>query len=193
MRALRCTCSQEYRSHSDTTPSSSVLYCAVYCYDAGANARKAVNEKRADFTPLFFHAAPRMYREGKIPMDVAFLHVSPPDTHGMYVYMCHVTTGYVTLGLSVGDALGALDSAKLVIAQVNPMVPRIFGNTELHVSKIHKMCWCDDHLPLLPPAPTSEIDAKVAANVAALIPDGACLQVLMLCVAMTTGWHWRSS
>jgi acyl-CoA hydrolase len=131
----------------------------------GANCRKAVQENRADFTPLFFHMAPRLYREKVIPMDVAFIHVSPPDEHG-----------FVSLGLGVGDALGALDACKVIIAQVNPKLPRVLGNCELHVSKIHKMCICDDTLPMIVPGPSSELDMKIASNVAALIPDGACIQ-----------------
>lgn len=83
----------------------------------------------------------------------------------------------MSLSLSVGDALAAIDSAKLIIAQVNPKLPRILGNAEVHSSRIHKFCWSEDELPIIPPSPTNEIDSKIAANVAALIPDGACLQV----------------
>ena len=92
----------------------------------GSNARKAVNEGRADFTPIFLSEIPLLYRLKKIPLDVALIHVTPPDKHG-----------YCSLGVTVCEARAAIEQAKVVIAQVNPKMPRTFGDAFVHISDIN--------------------------------------------------------
>ncbi len=92
----------------------------------GANMRKAVNSGRTDFIPSFFSEVPLMFRNGVIPIDVALIQVSPPDKHG-----------YCSLGISVDTTKAAVDSAKIVIAQINPRMPRTHGDGLLHISMFH--------------------------------------------------------
>src|SRR5512142_2497413 len=97
----------------------------------GANVRKAVEEGRADYMPVFLSEVPRLFRTGVLPLDVALIHVSPPDRHG-----------FCSLGVSVDVTRAAVESAKHVIAQVNPRMPRTHGDGLLHVDDI------DDLVPV---------------------------------------------
>ena len=92
--------------------------------------RDAVNSDHGDFVPVFLSEIPLLFKNGHLPIDVAMITVSPPDQHG-----------YCTLGTSVDVARSAVDTAKTIIAQVNPKMPRTHGDGMLHVSKIHKMVW----------------------------------------------------
>lgn len=130
------------------------------------NIRKAVNEGRGDYIPVFLSEIPNLFRRNVLPIDVAMIHVSPPDQHG-----------YCSLGVSVDIAGSALRHAKTVIAQVNPKMPRTFGEV-IHVRNIHKLVQCDDALPELPAsADSSDIVRKVGSNCAGLVEDGATIQM----------------
>ena len=95
--------------------------------------RSAVNEGRADYVPVFLSDIPNLFTQGLLPIDVAIVQVSPPDEHG-----------YCSLGLSVDIARSAVNTAKYVIAQVNPNVPRTHGDGLIHCTRFYSMVFCDD-------------------------------------------------
>ncbi|MFO0973598.1 MAG: GNAT family N-acetyltransferase [Phycisphaerae bacterium] len=132
----------------------------------GANVREAVADGRADYTPVFLSEIPRLVRERRIPIDVTILSMTPPDVYG-----------YCTLGTHVGIARAAIEVARCVIGQINPRMPRTFGDTLVHVDQVHAFVECEHELPeLKPPPPRSETDA-IARYIAELVPDGAMLQM----------------
>ena len=132
----------------------------------GANMREAVAEGAADYIPVFLSEVPGLFRKGIMPLDVALIHVSPPDKHG-----------YCSLGVSVDVARAAVQTAKLVIAQVNPTMPRTHGDGLIHVSDIDYAVECNDPIHEVPMAPISETEAAIGRHCAELIEDGACLQM----------------
>lgn len=127
--------------------------------------RAAIHEGRGDFTPCFLGEVPLLFKNGYLPIDVALVHVSPPDEHG-----------FCSLGVEVGVTKTAAQSAKIVIAEVNPKMPRTLGDAFLHVSKLTHIVEVDYPLPEVSMAGTSETAVQIATHVAALIPDGATLQ-----------------
>ena len=131
----------------------------------GANVRDAVHDGRADFMPVFLSELPELIRSRRIRVDVALVQVSPPDRHG-----------YVSLGVSVDIVRAAVDSASLVIAEVNPRMPRTHGDSFLHIDRIDRLVPVD--LPLLErlPEPLGDVERAIGRHVASLIPDGATLQ-----------------
>jgi 4-hydroxybutyrate CoA-transferase len=138
----------------------------------GKNARAAVNDGRADFTPIFLSEIPGLFTRGILPIDVALIHVSPPDEHGFCSY-----------GVGVECAKPAAEAAKIVIAQVNPQMPRAFGDSFIHVDKF---TYCiEANVPLLEMAQVAkdispnerEVYRKIGKNIANLIEDGSTLQL----------------
>ena len=128
--------------------------------------RQAVREGRADFIPAFLSDIPDMIRT-VLPVDVALVHVSPPDVHG-----------YCSLGVSVDIARTAVNCAKYVIAQVNPQMPRTHGDGMIHTDRFTAMIFHDEALPQVDYGiKVTETELKVGENVAALIEDGSTLQV----------------
>ncbi len=138
----------------------------VDAFFIGANVRKAVNDHRADFIPIFLSEVPMLFRRNLLPIDIALIHVSPADAHG-----------YCSLGVSVDTTLAAVETAQLVIAQVNPNMPRTHGDGMIHQSKIHFAVECQDELPVTHPHSIGDIETKIGKNVAELVEDGACLQM----------------
>lgn len=132
----------------------------------GANVRKALVTGEADYVPVFLSEIPRMFRSGLMPIDVALLTVSPPDRHG-----------FCSLGTSVDVSKAAMESARVVIAEVNPHMPRTLGDGIVHVSKIHFGVEVDTPLPEHPLATPTAVDEAIGRHVAALIEDGATLQM----------------
>jgi len=130
------------------------------------NVRQAVNEGRADFTPCFLSEIPGLFKNGQIPLDVALVHVSPPDEHG-----------FCSFGVEVGVTKTAAQSARMVIAEVNPNMPRTLGDSFIHVSKINFIVPVDYALPDVPMAASSALSVQIAKHIAGLIPDGATLQM----------------
>lgn len=130
-----------------------------------SNVRKAVNEGLADFTPVFLSEIPGLFRSGRMALDVAVIHVSPPDEHG-----------YCSYGVEVGVTKSAAESAGMVIAEVNPHMPRTLGDSFIHVKQIDYFVDVDYHLPELRPEPASDVQNQIAGHIAELIPDGATLQ-----------------
>jgi acetyl-CoA hydrolase len=131
----------------------------------GANTRDAVKEGRADFTPVFLGEVPSMFH-ASLPLDVAMIQVSPPDEHG-----------YCRLGLSVACALPAVEAARVVIAELNPRVPRTLGNSAVHVSEIDFAVEVERPLPFVQPAAFGEVERAIGEHVASLVPNGATIQV----------------
>jgi acetyl-CoA hydrolase len=130
------------------------------------NVRRAVNEGRADFTPCFLSEIPGLFKNGFLPLDVALIHVSPPDEHG-----------FCSFGVEVGVTKTAAPSARIVIAEVNPNMPRTLGDAFIHVSKITYAVPVDYELPETPMGDPSELATRIAKHIASLIPDGATLQM----------------
>jgi acyl-CoA hydrolase/GNAT superfamily N-acetyltransferase len=131
----------------------------------GQNVRSAVHEGRADFMPVFLSEIPSLIRSRRVRVDAVLVQVSPPDAHG-----------YVSLGVSVDIVRAAVDSADLIIAEVNPQMPRALGDSFVHVSHIAKLVPVDAPLYELVPEPLDDVCRAIGRNVASLIPDGATLQ-----------------
>jgi acyl-CoA hydrolase len=132
----------------------------------GTNVRSAVQEGRADFMPVFLSEIPLLISSGRVRIDVALIQVSPPDRHG-----------FVSLGVSVDIVRAAVDSATVILAEVNPNMPRTLGDSFLHVDRIARLVAVDDPLPELAAQPLDEVFREIGRNVATLIGDGATLQL----------------
>ncbi|MCB9557969.1 MAG: GNAT family N-acetyltransferase [Deltaproteobacteria bacterium] len=132
----------------------------------GANVRDAVHEGRADYTPVFLSQIPDLIRARRIPIDVALIHVAPPDKFG-----------YVNVGVSVDIVLAAIDAAKLVIAQVNENMPVIFGSGFVAADAIEFFVQADDPLLEHPPEPLDDVALEIGRNVATLVEDQSTVQV----------------
>ncbi len=133
-----------------------------------ANVRKAVNEGRADFTPVLLSEFPLLFKRGILPVDVALIHVSPPDEHG-----------FCSLGIEVGLTKTVAESAKIIIAEVNQQMPRTLGDSFIHVSRLNYVVPVDYPLPELPMSEEgpSDVIEKIAGYIADLIPNGATMQM----------------
>lgn len=131
----------------------------------GANVREAVAAGRADYTPIFLSEIEGLFLSGNLPLDVVLMQVSPPDSHG-----------YVSLGTTVDCTLTAARCTPVVIAEVNPLMPRTQGDTAIHISHITHIVETTHRLLELRVEPFTETHLRVARNVASLIPDGATLQ-----------------
>jgi 4-hydroxybutyrate CoA-transferase len=132
----------------------------------GGNVRAAIHAGRADYTPIFLHEIEELFTSGQKPLDVVLLSVTPPDKFG-----------FMSLGVGVECTLTAARTARHVVAQVNPLMPRAHGECFLHVSEVHTIVEAASALPELPGEPATGIQKQIAAYVATLIPDGATLQM----------------
>jgi acetyl-CoA hydrolase len=130
------------------------------------NVRRAVQEGRADFTPCFLSEVPLLFRNGYIPLDAALIHVSPPDEHG-----------FCSLGVEVGITKAAAQAARVVIAEVNPNMPRTLGDAFIHISKISYVVPVSYDLPETPMGELTESALRIARHIAGIVPDGATLQM----------------
>jgi 4-hydroxybutyrate CoA-transferase len=132
------------------------------------NVRQAVNEGRADFTPVMLSEFPLLFKNGHLPLDVALLNVSLPDENG-----------FCSLGGEAGLCMTAAESARIVIAQVNSKMPRTLGDTFMHVSRMHHIVEVDS--PLAERHMAEEGDPEtvemIAGHISGLIPDGATMQL----------------
>jgi 4-hydroxybutyrate CoA-transferase len=132
----------------------------------GPNARRAVNEGRADYIPVFLSDIPRLFQRRLLPLDAAFINVSLPDAHG-----------YCSLGTSVEATLAAVNSAGLVVAQLNRSMPRTLGDSFLHVSQIDLATEVDLPPYELPPSKIGRVERLIGEHVAELVADGATIQM----------------
>ncbi len=131
-----------------------------------ANVREAVHEGRADYTPIFLSEIPRLFRSGRLPIDVALIQVTPPDEHG-----------FCSLGVSVDITKPAAEVARHVIAEVNPKMPRTLGDSFIHISEIETIVEYDALIYEFVTPGESEVARRIAKNVADLIADGSTIQV----------------
>jgi 4-hydroxybutyrate CoA-transferase len=133
-----------------------------------ANVRKAVQEGRADFTPVLLSEFPLLFKNNILPVDVALIHVSPPDEHG-----------FCSLGVEVGLTKSPAESAKIIIAEVNEQMPRTLGDSFIHVSRLTHMIPANYPIPEMPMSgeQADQETERLAGYVAELIPDGATMQM----------------
>ena len=132
----------------------------------GANAREAVNAGRADYVPIFLSDIPELFISGVLPLDAAFINVSPPDAHG-----------YCSLGTSVDTALSAVTAAETVVAQLNRSMPRTLGDSFVHVDQIDLGVEVDQP-PHEHAAPAiGEVEREIGRFVAELVQEGATIQM----------------
>src|SRR5690606_38107743 len=132
----------------------------------GSNVRKAIAEGRGSYIPVFLSEIPRLIRQGIVPIDVALVTVSPPDKHG-----------FCSLGTSVDATRAAIDTARVIIAQVNKYMPRTHGDAQPHYQRIAPAA--DLGVPLYPhdPRTIAAVEGEIGRNVASLVEDRATLQL----------------
>jgi 4-hydroxybutyrate CoA-transferase len=131
----------------------------------GGNVREAVNDGRADYTPIHLSEVESLFESRTMPLDVALIQVSPPDAHG-----------FCSFGVSVDTTLTASRCARYLIAQVNDQMPRTFGDSFIHVSQITACVESSRTLCELPKQVATELHVAIAKNVASLIEDHSVLQ-----------------
>jgi acyl-CoA hydrolase len=132
----------------------------------GGNVRQAVNEGRADYTPVFLSQIENLFESGQMPIDVALIQVSPPDAHG-----------FCSFGVGIDTTPTAARQAKIVVAQVNDQMPRTYGDSFIHVSDIDAIVESSRPLCQLQPIEITDMHRAIGRNVASLIEDGATLQL----------------
>ncbi len=132
-----------------------------------ATTRSIANSAYGDYVPIFLSQIPQLFRKRILPIDVALIHVSPPDQHG-----------FCSLGTSVDIAKAAVETAAFVIAQVNPKMPRTHGDGFIHLDKIHSLVLLETELPEVNySSKTNDAIIQIGKNVASLVEDGAALQL----------------
>lgn len=133
----------------------------------GGNVRGAVNEGRADFVPIHLHEIPGLITSGRLAVDVALIHISPPDEHG-----------FCSFGVGVDATKAAVERARVVIALVNQQMPRTLGDSFVHVSKLTHVVEADEPVTECPMVTgISDVARSIGEKIASLIPDGATLQM----------------
>jgi len=132
----------------------------------GANVRGAVRGGNADYIPVFLSEMPQLFRNGILSIDVALISVSPPDQHG-----------YCSLGSSVDITLGALESARLVIAEINPNVPRTHGDGFIHFGEIDYAVEVQTPIHEVTARPFTEVEERIGRYIAEMVDDGSTLQM----------------
>jgi acyl-CoA hydrolase len=133
---------------------------------AGAPVRAAIDRGDADFIPIFLSDIPALFQRRQVPLDVAFLALSPPDAHG-----------YCTLGTSVDAALAAANTARIIVAEINERMPRTHGNTLVPFSRITAFIHTSRSLHAHDTGTPGSVEDAIGANVASLVEDGATLQM----------------
>lgn len=147
-------------------PQHKDLFKVNTLFIGGSKIRDAIAQGRADYTPCFISDIPRLFSEHSLPLDAALIMVSPPDE-----------AGYCSLGVSVDIVSAAVKSAKYVIAQINPKMPRTHGHSFVHMKQINAWINVDQRLPeLLPPVFDQRIE-RIGQYVAMLVENGATLQI----------------
>lgn len=151
------------------TPRADSEYGEGFRHDAffiGSEVRDAVSQGRADYTPVFLSEVPGLFASRSVYLDVALIQVTPPDGKGLCSY-----------GVSVDVVKAAAESARYVIAEVNPRMPRTLGDSFIHVDQIDALVEHDASLPEQRFAPPDDVSMRIAQNVASLVEDGATLQM----------------
>jgi len=135
---------------------------------ASSNNRSAVQQGLADFTPVLLSEFPLLFRDGHLPLDVALVHLSPPDNYG-----------FCSIGIEVGLTKSAVNAAKIIIAEVNQQMPRTLGDSFIHISKLNYIVPVNYPLTEMKmgDGETTEVSKQIAGYIAELIPDGATMQM----------------
>jgi 4-hydroxybutyrate CoA-transferase len=131
----------------------------------GANVREAINDGRADYTPIYLSDIEDLFESGAMPIDVALVELSPPDSHG-----------FCSFGVGVDTSLTAAKCARYVVAQINDQMPRTFGDSFIHVTELDAVVEASRPLCAMKSAHTTDLHKAIARNVADLIEDGSVLQ-----------------
>ena len=133
----------------------------------GPADRPAIMEGNADCVSVHLSEIPALFTQRIIPLDVAFIHLSPPDEHG-----------FMSLGVECAGSKAAAESAKIVVAQVNDKMPRTLGDVFIHVSHVDKIVECSEELETLQHGKGyTEVEMKIGRLIAGLIEDGSTLQL----------------
>lgn len=132
----------------------------------GSNVRKVINQANNGYIPIFLSEIHLLFKRNILPIDVAFIQVSPPDKHG-----------YCSLGTSVDVTLPAIQTAKKVVAQINKHVPRTHGDGIIHISQIDLATQVDAPIHESIATANTDIESSIGKHVAGLIEDGATLQM----------------
>ncbi len=132
----------------------------------GPADRAAVNEGRSDYVPVFLFEIPSIFLDRLIPINFAYIHVSPPDEHG-----------FMSFGVECVASKAAAESADFVIAQVNENMPRTLGDSFLHVSRVNKIVEHNQEIPILNKKGFTEVEKKIGEYIADLVDDGATMQM----------------
>jgi len=132
----------------------------------GPMARQAIQEGRADYIPVFLHQNPSLFVNGICPIDVGMVQITPPDDHGFSSY-----------GVSIDVTKPGTDAAKIVLAEINPQMPRTLGDSFIHVDHINAFIPVDHPIPDLPLEEVTDTLRQIGANVASLIEDGSVIQM----------------
>ena len=131
----------------------------------GGNVREAINEGRADYTPIYLSEIEGLFESGAMPIDVALIEVSPPDSHG-----------FCSFGIGVDTTLTAAKCARWVVAQVNGQMPRTYGDSFIHVNDIDAVVESSRPLCATKKTVVTDLQVEIARHVASLIEDGAVIQ-----------------
>ncbi len=148
-----------------TTAPYTKAFRLASCF-VGDNVRKGVDTIHGDYIPVFLSEIHWLFRRNILPLDVAFIQVSPPDKHG-----------YCSLGLSVDVTLPAIQTAKHVVALINPNVPRTHGDGIIHIQSIDFGVEINEPIYAATLGEPSEMEAIIGKNVAELVENGATLQM----------------
>jgi acyl-CoA hydrolase len=138
----------------------------VSAFFIGANMRGPIASGEADYVPVFLSEVPALFKRGVLPLDAALIQVSPPDAHG-----------FCSLGVSVDATQAAVETARLVIAEINPRMPRTHGDGRVHVRDIDFGVEVESELPEMARPVLTDVERAIGANCAGLIEDGATLQM----------------
>jgi 4-hydroxybutyrate CoA-transferase len=132
----------------------------------GASDREPIAKGYSDYVPVHLSEIPNLFFDKIIPLDVALVHLSPPDEHG-----------FMSFGVECAASKAAAESAKLVVAQVNDRMPRTLGDVFIHFSRVHKVVECSEPLRTLKESPSTDLEKRIAAHIANLVEDGSTLQL----------------
>jgi acyl-CoA hydrolase len=132
----------------------------------GPADRKAVNDGRADYVPIFLYMIPRLFTERVVPVDVSMIAVSPPDEHG-----------FMSLGVETLASKAACTASRHVIAQVNERMPRVLGDSFRHVRNVDAIVEATEPLPTLEPGPPNEVELAISQHILKLIEPGMTVQM----------------
>src|SRR3990172_2065974 len=149
--------------HADPAMAGHLKITPLFISD---NVRAAVHDGRADFTPVLLSEIPLLFRNGALPLDVALIHVSPPDEHG-----------FCSLGIEAGLTKTPAQVARMVIAEVNERMPRTLGDSFIHISKIDRAIPVNYPLAELPMGEVTDLSRRIGGYVASLVEDGSTMQM----------------